>query len=67
MSRLQEATVTIERAPLEPLFHVRIWKRKRVFTLLLSDVAKSVVRGIIMAEASEKKQKRRTRVKRGLL
>lgn len=66
MSRRQEATVTIQRAASEPLFSVRVLRRKKAFTLPLADVAKMVVWRMLQAEAAKKKKKRKT-VSRGLL
>ena len=70
MSRVQEATVTIERAAADHLFHVRVLRRKRVYTLPLSDVARLVAHKVIVAEINAKKTEKRKRRKlasRGLL
>lgn len=68
MARTQEATVTIERAPIDHLFHVRVLRRKRQYTLPLAAVARMVTHRVIQAEVAEKQKNRRTkRAKRGLL
>lgn len=68
MSRTQEATVTIDRGTLDPLFHVRPLRRKRAYTLPLSAVARMVTHRVIQAEIAEKKKNKRSkRAKRGLL
>jgi hypothetical protein len=65
-SRPTSGTVVIERATADSdLFHVRPLRRRRVYTLPLSDVAAMVVRAIVMAETrtkrAEKKARRRGR------
>jgi len=69
MARTQEATVTIERAPIDHLFHVRVLRRKRQYTLPLSAVARMVTMKVIMAEIEQKKgeKKKRKMARRGLL
>ena len=69
MARVQEATVTVERTPADFLFHVRVLRRKRAYTLPLSAVARMVTMKVIMAEVEEKKaaKKKRKMARRGLL
>lgn len=68
MSRVQQATVTIERAAaVEFLFHVRVLRRKKAYTIPLADVAKMVVWRMLHAEAATKKKNRKKRASRGLL
>ena len=52
-SRAQRGTVTIERE--SGLFQVRPLRRRRVYELMLSDVASIVVRSILRAELAERR------------
>lgn len=72
MTRTQTATVTIERSPIHPMFHVRVLRRKRVYTLALADVARIITQRILMSEvaakkAEKQKNRRAKRANRGLL
>lgn len=58
-SRAGEATVTIERKL--RLIHVRPYRRRRRYTLPLTDVAEYVVHRVIRAEITEKHRVRWTR------
>jgi hypothetical protein len=59
--RLQEGTVTIDRAA--ELFSVRPLRRRKVYTLPLSTVADMVCQRIILGEASEKRRLKREKQK----
>ncbi len=54
---LQEATVTIDRDA--KLFHVRILRRRRVYTMPLSNLAEMVVFKTIVAEHNERAKARK--------
>ena len=62
----RQGTVTIERGFSESLVHVRPFRRKRVYTMPLSQVADFICQRILLGELAERRAKkakaRRSRV-----